>query len=74
MTANTCFGTAANVRAHVDSFLAGLATRTDEVKPRCLTALQAKADTLDAVPVAATILHDAREAPSTHVDSTAALV
>jgi len=60
--------------AHVDPSLAGSATRTDEVKQRCFTALQAKADTLDAVRVAATILHDAREAPSTHADSTVALV
>ncbi len=74
VTANTCFGTAANVRAHVDPFFAGLATRTDEVKQRCFTALQARADTLDAVRAATTILHDPREAAPTHVDSTLALV
>ena len=42
VTANTCFGTAANVRAHVDPFFAGLAARTDEVKQRCRTALQSR--------------------------------
>jgi transposase len=54
VTANTCFGTAANVRAHVDPFLAGLAARTDEVKQRCRTALQSRADALDAVRAATT--------------------
>jgi transposase len=49
VTANTCFGTTANVRAHVDPFFAGLATRIDEVKQRCRTELQRKADALDAV-------------------------
>jgi hypothetical protein len=48
VTANTCFGTAAGVRAHVDPFFAGLGTRTDEVKQRCRTALQNGADALDA--------------------------
>lgn len=47
VTANTCFGTATTVREHVDAFFAGLATRTDEVKRRCRTALQSKADALD---------------------------
>jgi transposase len=49
VTANTCFGTAANVRAHVDPFFAGLTARTDEVKQRCRTELQSRADALDAV-------------------------
>jgi transposase len=35
VTANTCFGTAAAVRAHLDPFFAGLATRAAEVKRRC---------------------------------------
>jgi transposase len=48
VTANTCFGTAANVRAHVDPFFAGLADRADEVKQRCRTELQSRADALDA--------------------------
>jgi transposase len=74
VTANTCFGTATNVRAHVDPFFAGLASRTDEVKQRCFTVLQAKADALDAVRAATALLHDACEAAPTHVDSTLALV
>ena len=74
VTANTCFSTAANVRAHVDPFLAGLATRTDEVKRRCRTLLQAKADASDAVQAATAILHDTRQTPQTHGDLTLALV
>ena len=62
VTANTCFGTAANVRAHVDPFLAGLAARTDEVKQRCRTALQSRADALDAVRAAMTRPPDVRKA------------
>lgn len=41
VTANTCFGTAAKVGAVVQAFFAGLATRTEEVKRRCRTSLQA---------------------------------
>lgn len=41
VTANTCFGTKANVRDHVDAFFHGLRNRTDEVKTRCRTVLQA---------------------------------
>lgn len=48
VTANTCFGTAAKVRAAVDPFFAGLAARKDEVKQRCRTELQSRADALDA--------------------------
>jgi transposase len=48
VTANTCFGTATTVRAHVDPFFAGLATRRDEVTQRCRTELQSRADALDA--------------------------
>jgi transposase len=62
VTANTCFGTAANVRAHVDPFFAGLATRTNEVKQRCRTALQSRADALDAACAAPTTPHDVRKA------------
>jgi transposase len=62
VTANTCFGTAANVRAHVDPFFARLAARTDEVKQRCRTALQSRADALDAVRAATTRPHDVRKA------------
>ena len=62
VTANTCFSTADNVRAHVDPFFAGLATRTQEVKQRCRTVLQARADALDAARAATTMHHDARQA------------
>jgi transposase len=57
VTANTCFGTAANVRAHVDPFFAGLADRADEVKQRCRTELQSRADALDAARAATTGPH-----------------
>jgi len=46
VTANTCFGTAAKVRENIDAFLAGLAHRTAEVKQRCRTILQARAEAL----------------------------
>jgi transposase len=62
VTANTCFGTADKVRAHVDPFLAGLATRTDEVKQRCRTELQSRAEALDTVRAATTKPHDVRKA------------
>jgi transposase len=74
VTANTCFGTAAKVRAHVDPFFAGLAARTDEVRRRCQTVLQAKADALDAVDNATAILHQARHARHLNADPTLALV
>jgi transposase len=62
VTANTCFGTAANVRAHVDPFFAGLADRADEVKQRCRTALQSRADALAAARAAPTRPQDVRKA------------
>ncbi len=74
VTANTCFGTAATVRAHVDPFLAGLAARADEVQQRCRTILQAKADALDAVTAATAILQHARHTPHPDADPTLALV
>jgi transposase len=74
VTANTCFGTAATVREHVDSFLAGLATRTEEVKRRCQTVLQTRADALDAVAAATAILQQARQSTHVNADSTLALV
>jgi transposase len=61
VTANTCFGTAATVRAHVDPFFAGLAARMDEVKQRCRTELQSRAEALDAGR-AATMIHHVRQA------------
>ena len=41
VTANTCWGTAARVRAELDRFFAGLAARADEVTRRCRSQLQA---------------------------------
>lgn len=46
VTANTCLGTKANVREKVGAFFAGLTQRTEEVKHRCRTALQARAEAL----------------------------
>ncbi len=46
VTANTCLGTAAKVREHIDRFFTGLAERTAEVKQRCRRELQAQADAL----------------------------
>jgi transposase len=48
VTANTCFGTAAKVRAAVDPFFAGLAVRKDEVSRRCRTELQSRTEALAA--------------------------
>ncbi len=60
-TANTCLGTAAKVRDHLDRFFAGLAKRTAEVQQRCRKELQALADAL----VAAS---DQLSAQTSHVD------
>jgi hypothetical protein len=49
-------------RAHVDPFFAPLATRTDAVKQRCRTALQSRADALDAARAATTMSHDVGKA------------
>ena len=45
-TGNLCLGTRAKVQERVGSFLAGLASRKDEVKRRCRTVLQSRAETL----------------------------
>ena len=74
VTANTCLGTAANVRAHVDACLTSLATRAEEVKQRCRTILQTKADALDALTAATAILHQARHPAHTDAVPTLALV
>jgi transposase len=74
VTANTCFGTAAAVRAHVDPFFAGLPARVDEVKQRCRTVLQTEADALAAVDAATAILHHARHARHLDAVPTLALV
>lgn len=62
VTANTCFGTAATVRAHVDPFFAGLAERAAEVTQRCRTALQSRADAVDAERAATTGAHPVQHA------------
>ena len=67
VTANTCLGTKAKVRAKVGQFLQGLSGRTAEVKQRCRTALQAQADVLGEVTSAMLSQAD-------HVDSTLALL
>jgi transposase len=67
VTANTCFGTKAGVSDAVGAFFRGLSQRTDEVKRRCCTVLQANADAVTATVEA--IL----QSPS-HVDPTLALV
>jgi transposase len=46
VTANTCFGTAANVQEKVEAFFTGLAQRAVEAQQRCRTILQARADAL----------------------------
>ncbi len=46
VTANTCLGTKAAVQEKVAAFLDGLTSRTEEVKTRCRTKLQALAEGL----------------------------
>ena len=46
VTANVCFGTAAKVQVALDGFFARLAERAAEVRQRCRTELQARADAL----------------------------
>jgi transposase len=67
VTANLCLGTKAAVQEKLGNFFARLACRTDEVKQRCRTALQARAEEL---------LRGAQASccPTIHVDSTLALV
>ena len=45
-TGNLCLGSKAKVQERVGSFLAGLASRKEEVKRRCRTVLQSKAEAL----------------------------
>lgn len=61
VTANTCFGTAAKVRSAVDPFFAGLAVRKDEVKRRCRTDLQSRADAWDAAQAVSPLAQDSRK-------------
>ena len=67
VTGNTCFGTKGKVREAVDQFFGTLAHRAEEVKRRCRTGLQARAEVL--APVAVALLQN-----SQHVDPTLALV
>ena len=46
VTANECLGTKAKVQEKMNQFFGGLAHRKDEVKRRCRTRLQARADAL----------------------------
>ena len=45
-TGNLCLGTKSRVQERVGNFLAGLANRKQEVKSRCRTALQSRAEKL----------------------------
>ena len=45
-TGNLCLGTKALVQERVGNFLSGLSSRKDEVKRRCRTVLQSRAETL----------------------------
>jgi transposase len=51
VTANTCFGTTAKVREHVDAFFRDLGTRAAEVRQRCRTNLQSETEVLAATPM-----------------------
>ena len=46
VTGNLCLGSRAAVQERVGKFLAGLASRKDEVRRRCRTLLQSRAETL----------------------------
>ena len=63
VTANTCFGTTANVREHVGAFFRGLTHRADEVKRRCRTVLQTRAEAF--APTVDAILQPVRHADPT---------
>ena len=67
ITANLCLGTKAVVQEKLGNFFAQLAERTEEVKQRCRTVLQTRAE---ALPRAAQAISD----HAIHVDSTWALV
>ena len=67
VTANLCLGTKAAVQEKLGHFFAQLAYRTDEVKQRCRTALQARVEALPR-PTLASSYH------AIHVDPTLALV
>ena len=66
VTTNTCLGTKAKVREKLEAFFAGLTQRTEEVKRRCRTVLQERAEALLAPAPQLTVAH--------HVDPTSVLV
>ena len=45
-TGNLCLGSKAKVQGRVGKFLAGLSSRKDEVRRRCRTVLQSRAEAL----------------------------
>jgi transposase len=63
VTANTCFGTAANVREKVDAFFVALPMRATEVRQRCRRELQSLADQL-------LLIDSCTSVDMTHVDFT----
>ena len=67
VTANLCLGTKDAVQERVGSFFDQLAYRTEEVKQRCRTALQERAETLSGATQAGSY-------HTIHVDPTLALV
>ena len=67
ITANTCLGTRAKVREHVDAFFTKLRGRTMEVTQRCRSLLQATADELAAT-------HARTKQPIEHTDFIVALL
>ena len=67
VTANLCLGTKAAVQEKLEHFLAQLAYRTAEVKQRCRTILQARAETIPRAPQVSSY-------HVIHVDPTLALV
>jgi transposase len=67
VTANTCLGTTVKVQEKVGEFFRRLVDRTAEVKHRCRTVLQARADAL-LMPATQSLTH------TNHVDFTLALV
>ncbi len=67
VTANLCLGKKTVVAEKLGNFFAQLAYRTEEVKQRCRTSLQARAEALPRAPQASSY-------QTIHVDSTLALV
>ncbi len=51
VTANTCFGTAATVREHIDAFFRDLGARAADVRQRCRTNLPSETEAFVATPM-----------------------